>query len=287
MHGTAIMLRNMAVLLPLLLLMVTPCSRAQIVRDQPVELKAIDVEEHLGEKVPLDLVFTDETGRTAALGEFMQGDKPCLIILGYYRCPMLCNLVFNGLADGLNDLGWPLGDKYTVLSVSIAPDERPELAAAKKENYAQTVTANGFDAGWLFLTGVSEQSGALADAVGFKYYWDESNEQWAHPALVTILAPDGTISRYLYGIQFNERDLRLGLVEASQGKIGSTMDRIILYCFHYDPDAGGYVVFAGNVMKLGGLLTLALLGALLLFLWLRERKRKSVNPAPTTQGAGF
>lgn len=270
-------------LLSVLSLTVAPSGDAQIVRDQPAELMAIDVEEHLGDTVPLELIFTDETGRTATLGEFLLADKPNMIVLGYYQCPMLCNLVFNGLADGVNDLGWPLAERYNILSISIAPDETPELAAAKKRNYAKTVTDSGFNSGWLFLTGSADQSKALADAIGFKYYWDESTEQWAHPALVTLLAPDGTISRYLYGIQFEERDLRLGLVEASQGKVGSTIDRIILYCFHYDPDAGGYVVLAGNVMKLGGLVTLALLGGLILLLWMRERKRKTVRPITTVQ----
>lgn len=270
-------------LLSVLSLTVAPSGDAQIVRDQPAELMAIDVEEHLGDTVPLELIFTDETGRTATLGEFLLADKPNMIVLGYYQCPMLCNLVFNGLADGVNDLGWPLAERYNILSISIAPDETPELAAAKKRNYAKTVTDSGFDSGWLFLTGSADQSKALAEAIGFKYYWDESTEQWAHPALVTLLAPDGTISRYLYGIQFEERDLRLGLVEASQGKVGSTIDRIILYCFHYDPDAGGYVILAGNVMKLGGLVTLALLGGLILLLWMRERKRKTVRPITTVQ----
>lgn len=270
-------------LLSVLSLTVAPSGDAQIVRDQPAELMAIDVEEHLGDTVPLELIFTDETGRTATLGEFLLADKPNMIVLGYYQCPMLCNLVFNGLADGVNDLGWPLAERYNILSISIAPDETPELAAAKKRNYAKTVTDSGFDSGWLFLTGSADQSKALADAIGFKYYWDESTEQWAHPALVTLIAPDGTISRYLYGIQFEERDLRLGLVEASQGKVGSTIDRIILYCFHYDPDAGGYVILAGNVMKLGGLVTLALLGGLILLLWMRERKRKTVRPITTVQ----
>lgn len=274
----------LSIVLPTVLGLTAALSvNAQIVRDQPAELMAIDVVEHLGDTLPLDLTFTDETGRTATLGEFLLDDRPNIIVLGYYQCPMLCNLVFNGLAEGVNDLGWPLAERYNILSISIAPDETPELAAAKKKNYAKTVQHAGFESGWLFLTGSADQSRALAEAVGFKYYWDESSEQWAHPALVTILAPNGSISRYLYGIQFEERDLRLGLVEASQGKIGSTMDRIILYCFHYDPDAGGYVVFAANVMKLGGVLTLALLGGLLLLLWLRERKRKLVNPTGPVQ----
>jgi protein SCO1/2 len=269
------------VILAIICATVVPSTNAQIVRDKPPELIAIDVEEHLGDKIPLNLIFSDETGRTGPLRDLLLADKPTVLVLGYYECPMLCNLVFNGLADGINDLGWSLGEKYNIVTVSIAPNETPDLAAAKRKNYGEVVSAPGFDSEWHFLTGPASQSEALADAIGFKYYWDESNEQWAHPALVTILAPDGSISRYLYGIQFEERDLRLALVEASHGKIGSTVDRIILYCFQYDPDAGGYVVFAANVMKLGGLLTLALLGGLLLLLWRREQKRKTVRPIAT------
>lgn len=275
------MLTESIIILAIICATLVPSTNAQLVRDQLPELMAIDVVEHLGDTIPLDLIFSDETGRTAPLGEMLLADRPTILVLGYYECPMLCNLVFNGLADGINDLGWSLGEKYNIVTVSIAPDETPELAAAKKKNYGEMVTAPGFDSEWHFLTGPASQSEALADAIGFKYYWDESNEQWAHPALVTILSPDGSISRYLYGIQFEERDLRLALVEASQGKIGSTVDRIILYCFRYDPDAGGYVVFAANVMKLGGLFTLTLLGGLLLLLWRREQKRKTVRPITT------
>jgi protein SCO1/2 len=257
----------------------TSIGSAQVVRENPAELQKIDVVEHLGEPVPLDLVFTDESGRPMRLGDYFAPDQPVVLVMGYYRCPMLCNLVFNGLADGVGQLAWRPGQQFTIIIVSIDSTETPDLAAAKKANRSRAMESVDSLAGWHYLTGAADQSRALADAVGFKYYWDEGSQQWAHPAVVTLLSPDGTISRYLYGIEFPERDLRLGLLETSEGKIGNTIDRIILYCFHYDPQAGGYVVLAENVMRLGGVVTVAILGGLLALLWKRERRKRSARRA--------
>jgi protein SCO1/2 len=248
---------------------------AQVVQKEVPELQGIDVVEHLGDYVPFDLIFTDDAGKTVRLGDYFNQAKPVLLILGYYECPMLCKLVFNGVSDGVRELSWQPGKDFQMLTVSINPLETHELAAAKKKNYVEALGRAGARDGWAFLVGDESQSRALADAVGFEYYYDESRDLYAHPAVIFLLAEDGKITRYLYGIQFPEKDLRLGLLEASEGKIGSTMDRIILYCFHYDPDARGYVLFAGNVMRLGGVVTLIALALLLGLLWMRERRRKS------------
>lgn len=259
-------------LIPAVVLATTVAGYAQVVRESVPELEKIDVVERLGEFIPLDLEFLDPSGRSVRLGDYFVDGRPVMLTLGYYECPMLCNLVFNGVSDGIMSLKWRAGIDYQAITVSINPTERPELAAAKQENYR---TAAGLSSGgWDFLVGDASQSAALAEAVGFKYYWDEERKQYAHPAVVMLLSPDGKISRYLYGVKFKANDLSLGLVEASQGKIGSTLDRIILYCYHYDPNAGGYVVLAGSVMRLGGLITLISMAALLIGLGFKERRRR-------------
>jgi protein SCO1/2 len=198
---------------------------------------------------------------------------------------MLCNLVLNGLTSALREVDMKPGEDYRFVAVSIDPRETYELAAAKKKNYIGSLDREGADTGWVFHVGAESQSKALADALGFEYYWDDDKQQFAHPAVVFLLSPDGKISRYLYGIEFDERDVRLGLLEASEGKVGSTVDKLILYCFHYDPESGGYVAIAANIMKLGGLFTLVLVAALLTILWLRDRHRKSSKPAAAGSSA--
>ncbi len=250
-----------------------------MIEDDPAALRGIDVEERLGETIPLDLEFIGSDAQPVQLGSFFNRDKPVVLILGYYTCPMLCNLVFNGVTDAVKELAWRPGTEFQMVTVSIDPRETDIVAAAKKKNYIKAIGKPGIDDGWEFLTGSEKESQALADAIGFKYFYDETQDQYAHPAVVTVLTPSGKISRYLYGIQFSERDLRLALLEASEGKVGSTLDKFILYCFHYDPDAGGYVVFAGNVMRLGGAVTFGLLLVLLTALWYRERRKKTAAQA--------
>ncbi|MBN1479917.1 SCO family protein [candidate division KSB1 bacterium] len=244
---------------------------SQVADYAPDELKKIDVVEKLGEKIPLDLTFTKENGQEFTLDSFFHQNKPVIIVLAYYNCPMLCSLVLNGLTEAARGIDFKPAEDYTILTISIAPDETAELAAAKKKNYIQALGMPGADAGWFFCVGDSSQSRALADALGFKYFWDEERQEWAHPAVLHFLSKEGKITRYLYGLQYKPQDFRLGLLEASQGKIGTTIDRIVLYCFHYDANSEGYVVLAGNVMKLGGLVTVVILGIFLGILWLRHR----------------
>lgn len=255
--------------------------RAQIVQDSVPELMNIDVVEHLGDKLPLNLAFTDEQGQAVTLGQYFGEGQPVILYLGYYECPMLCNLVFNGISAGVAELGWTPGEKYQIVSVSIDPDESSELAGAKKANYIKALGMPGAENGWHFLVGGKKQSEALATAVGFKYYFVADRNEWAHPAVVYLISPEGNISRYLYGIKFSGRDLKLGLLEASEGKIGTTIDRIILYCFHYDPEAKGYVLFAQNVMKLGGLATVIIMAFFLGSLWLKDQLK---SPQSTKEG---
>lgn len=246
---------------------------AQVVRDSVPQLMKIDVDEHLGDYVPFDLTFTDDEGHEVRLGDYFNQGQPVLMFLGYYECPMLCNLVMNGVVKGIKGLKWQPGKDYKIVSVSINPSETSQLAAAKKKTYLESLQMPSASDGWSFLVGEESQSRQLADAVGFKYYWDEKTQQYAHPAVIYLLGPDGKITRYLYGIQFDEKDLRLGLLEASEGRIGNTIDKLILYCYHYDPDSAGYVIFAGNVMRLGGFVTLVVMVVFLSWLWRRERRR--------------
>ncbi len=252
-------------------------SLAQVASYRPDELAKIDVIEHLGENIPLDLTFTNDKGEVFQLEKYFFQSKPVIIVLAYYNCPMLCSLVLNGLSDAAKQIDFRPGEDYTILTISIDPRETFELAAAKKKNYIEALDIEGADAGWYFCVGDSTQSQALAKALGFQYYWEVDQEQWAHPAVLHFISPDGMITRYLYGLSYQQQDFRLGLLEASQGKIGTTIDKIVLYCFHYDPDAKGYVVFAGNVMKIAGLLTVLILAIFLGILFIRYRVINPLN----------
>lgn len=246
---------------------------AQVVLDSVPELQKIDVIEHLGDTIPLDLHFTNDQGNPVTLRQYFGHGEPVLLNLAYSDCPMLCSVVLDGVTNGVRDMDLRPGKDYQILTVSIDPNETVKTAFGRKHRYGNAVGEMGSPDGWVFLVGDSTQSRALADALGFIYYYDEDLQQYAHPAVTFLLTEDGVISRYLYGLEYEERNLRLGLLEASEGKIGTTIDRIILYCFHYDPDAKGYVAFAGNIMRLGGAITLVLLAAFLGIHWTRERLR--------------
>ena len=240
------------------------------------QVAAMDIREHLGESIPLDLVFTDSDGSRIRLTDCFKGDKPVLMALAYYECPTLCTLGLNGLSDGGSDMTWTPGDEFNMVTVSIDPRETATLAAGKRTNYVEALGKEIKPEGWRFLVGDKEEIEKLARAIGFGYFYDVKQDMYAHPAAVYILTPDGKISRYLYGVKFEEKDLRLCLLEAADGKIGSIMNRFILYCYQFDPEANRYVLFAQNVMRLGGAITLV---AILVFLggfWIWEwRRRKS------------
>lgn len=267
------------------------CSKgsAQMIESNNSDLDRIDIQERLGEKVGQEHLFTNDLGKEVRFGDYLNQGRPIVLMLGYYRCPMLCNLVFNGVADVVNQMEWNPGEKFQILTVSINPEENYELARSKKENYLSSIKREIPETGWDFLVGEEEHSAKLADEIGFKYFYDAETGEYAHAAAVYVLTEEGIISRYLYGIQFNKTDMKLALLEASEGKIGNTIDRLILYCYRYDPDAGGYVLLASNVMKLGGAVALLLLAFLIAMLWWGERlrKRKAVLAGSTKSGVNI
>ncbi len=244
----------------------------------PKELQEVGITEHLDASLPLQLVFFDEEGNEVALGSFFEPSRPVILTLNYYECPMLCTLQLNGLVKALKELDWTPGREFEIVTVSIDPAEKPELAKAKKEVYLAQYARPGASAGWHFLTGTGENIAALADTVGFGYRYDPKTRQFAHAAAAFVLTPDGRLSRYLYGIEYSPRTVRLSLVEAAGGKIGSSFDRLLLYCYHYDASRGRYTMVAVNIMRLGGLVTVFAILAFVGGYWVREargRRRKA------------
>ena len=237
----------------------------------PPQLEGIGIEERLGRQIDLDLQFTNERGYQIPLRSFFHKDKPVILNLVYYACPMLCNLVLNGQTQVLREIPWTPGEEYEIVTISIDPMESFDLAVRKKQMYLESYGKKA--PGWHFLTDYKGNVKKLAAQVGFQYRWDERSNQFAHAAAITFLTPEGKVSRYLYGIRFKARDVRLALTEASQSKLGITIDKVLLFCFHYDPSARSYVLFARNVMRGGGILTIFILGAILFGLWRGERNR--------------
>jgi protein SCO1/2 len=239
----------------------------------PAPLRQVGIDQRLNNQVPLDLVFTDENGQAVRLGQYF-GKKPVILSLVYYDCPMLCTQVLNGLTGSLKALKFDVGRDFEVVTVSFDPREKPDLARQKKEGYMVRYGREGAGAGWHFLTGDEASITALADAVGFHFAWDEETKQFAHASGIMILTPEGKLSRYFYGIEYAPRDMQLGLIEASNNKIGSPVDQILLYCFHYDPQTGKYGFAIMNAMRVMGFATFAGL-ALLIFIM----KRREARPA--------
>ena len=247
----------------------------------PPVLREVGFDQRLDAQVPLDAAFVDEAGRAVRLGDYF-GTKPVILVLAYYRCPMLCTQVLNGLVRSMMDLPLELGKDYEVVTVSFDARETPALAAAKKETYLERYGRRGGGEGWHFLTGKEDAIKALADSVGFRFTYDPRNDQFAHASGIMVLTPQGKVSRYFYDVRYSPRDVRLGLVEASEGRIGSPVTSILLYCFHYDPAEGKYGPVVMNFVRLGGVLTVLTVGIFFGVLWLKERRR--VRPALPTAG---
>jgi protein SCO1 len=244
----------------------------------PSPFQRIGFDQRVGERVPADLVFRDESGRTVRLGDYF-GKRPVVLSLVYYGCPMLCPLTLNGLTRSLKRLSFDAGREFEVVVVSIDPRETPAQAlAAKREalkDYGRPETADG----WHFLTGGAEPIRRLTQAVGFRYFYDSQVKQFAHAAGIVLLTPRGAASRYLYGIDFPVRNVRLGLVEAADNRIGSAVDQVLLYCFHYDPVQGRYSAATLNIVRLAAILSVAGLGLMITLLLRREHQRP--NPLGT------
>lgn len=245
--------------------------------DVPFALRNISIEQRLNEQVPLDLNFRDETGRSVRLGDYF-GKRPVVVSLVYYNCPKLCNLVLNGLVGGLRTLPYTVGKEFDVVTVSFDPREGASDAVEKKKvvmhDYGRQGEAATVAAGWHFLTGDKSQIDALAQSVGFNYAFDTATNQYAHASGVMLATPEGKLSHYFYGIEYAPRDLKFGLVEASAGKVGSAVDKLTLYCFHYDPTTGKYGPAIMNIMRVTGILTVLGLAALISILHRRRRRRE-------------
>ena len=238
-----------------------------IFSDEKVEeLEGVGITEHLNDQVPLDLQFVDEFGHDVTLSKYINGEKPVIITLNYYRCPMLCSLTLNGLVGGMQGLEWTVGDEFEIVTVSINPDEDEKLAMTNKEgylgHYMNDGNRDGAEQGWHFLTGEQENITTLADALGFGYVFDKPTGEFLHTSSIMFLTPDGRISKYMNDVKFESQDLRFALVEASEGKIGSALDKILLFnCFQYDPDRNSYTPSAWKLMRTAAVLmiiTLAL-----------------------------
>jgi protein SCO1/2 len=232
---------------------------------RPPALKEVGFDQRLGEALPLDLALRDESGRTVALRDFF-GRRPVVLSIVYYDCPMLCTLTLNGLVGALLPLSFDVGREFEVVTVSFDPREGPELARAKKASYLQRYKRPGAAEGWHFLTGDEAALRSLTTAVGFRYAWDERTRQFAHPAGIVVLTPEGRIARYLYGIEYAPKDLRLALVESAAGRIGNAVDQVLLFCYRYDPQTGRYGAMIMRMVRVAALATLAGLGALIFVL---------------------
>jgi protein SCO1/2 len=245
-------------------------SPSLAVQGTPPALREVAFEQKLAHQVPLDIVLKDEAGRDVMLGDYF-GKRPVVLSLVYYECPMLCTLTLNGLTSALSVLSFDVGREFDVVTVSFEPKETPELAAAKKAAYLKRYKRDGAEAGWHFLTGDKPQLDRLTKAVGFRYVWDERTKQWAHPSGIVTLTPQGRISHYLFGIEYAPKDLRLSLVEAAQGNIGTAVDQVLLYCYQYDPAMGRYGAAVMRLLRAASVLTVLALSGFVLLMLRRER----------------
>jgi len=237
---------------------------------RPPLLQNVGIEQHLDAQVPSDLTFLDDTGKSVKLGDYF-GRKPLILNLVYYNCTMLCGEALAGLASAMRLVKFDVGNEFDVVTVSFDPRETPAMAAEKKKDYVARYGRASATAGWHFLTGPPESINALTKAVGFQYQYDEKKNQFAHATAIMVLTPQGRISRYFYGVDFPPKDLRMGLVEASQNKIGNAVDAVLLYCYHYDPQTGKYGAMVTNILRLAAGTTIVLLGSMIFIFWRLDR----------------
>ncbi len=240
----------------------------------PKTLKDVGIQQKSGEQIPLDIEFKDENGKNVKIGDYF-GKKPVVLALVYYECPMLCNEVLNGLTGSLKSLNFTVGKEFDVIAVSFdaRENDKPNLAKNKKESYLNRYGRVGTENGWHFLTGTPDSIEKLTKAVGFGFKWDEQTEQFAHAGAIMILTPEGKLSKYLYGIDYAPKDVKFAIIESAENKIGSPVDQLMLYCFHYDPATGKYGLAVLNVIRIAGILTLLGFGTMLFVFWKRNKKK--------------
>ena len=233
----------------------------------------VGIEQKLNQQIPLDLTFKDEQGRPVLLRDYF-GNRPVVLSLVYYNCPMLCTEILNGMVETFRIIGFTVGKEFDVVTVSIDPSENPELAAAKKKHYLEMYGREQGEAGWHFLTGDRSSIQSLANAVGFHYVYDETTKQFAHASGIMVATPSGRLARYLYGIEYGAKDLTFSLMEAAENRIGSPVDKLLLLCYHYDPSTGKYGLLVTNLVRGGGLLVVVLLGGYMVVNFRRDRLRQ-------------
>lgn len=250
------------------------------------ELEGVGITEYLDALIPLDLPFVDANGNDVLLSDYFDGEKPIILTLNYYRCPMLCSLILNGLTTGMSEMEWSLGQEFDVITVSINPDEGPALALTNKNGYVGHYDREGADNGWHFLTGKQENITALADALGFGYVIDDKTGEFLHTATIMFITPDGRISKYMNDTQFARQDLRFALIEASEGRIGSALDMLLLFnCFQYDPERNSYTPNAWKLMRTAGALMLVtLIGGLAVLAWTTPGRQHSSEKSKDLDG---
>ncbi|MBN2081768.1 SCO family protein [bacterium] len=268
--------RRAAFALSVLLVLALPLAVSAQAADQELDqLEGVGIEEHSGEPIPLDLQFKDSEDRTVTLQDYFDGQRPVVLTLNYYKCPMLCGLMLNGLVDAYSELNWTTGQEFETVTVSINPLEKPILAKQNKQGYLKKLGKPEAARGWHFLTGNQAEITALADAIGFQYKLDPDTKEFLHQAAIFVITPDGRISRYLYGVMYPVKDLKLALSEAADGRIGTTSERIFLACFTYDPASGSYVIQALTIMRIAGILTVIILVLVLGGFWIRDARRRA------------
>ncbi|MCH8557786.1 MAG: SCO family protein [Balneolia bacterium] len=238
-------------------------------------LRQLEIQEQLGEYVPGDIMVTNEEGIEVPLSTYFESGKPVLLNLIYFNCPSMCSLILNGVADAVDQVRWVPGSEYEVVTISIDPDEDHLMASNQKETYINRVNRDGIENGWHFLTADQENIDRITEAVGMPFVWSDEAQEFLHGSAIMFLSPEGKITRYLYGVQYRELDVRNALFDAAGGRVGSTLERIALYCFTFDAESGSYVPYAMNIMKVSGVVILMGLGLFLGIFWLRERNKKT------------
>lgn len=241
----------------------------------PDALKKVGIEQKLGDQLPLETELKDEDGNPVKLGNYFNTGRPVILALVYYECPMLCNQVLNGLTGSLKGMSFEAGREFDVVAISFnaRENEKPDLAKNKKASYMERYGHPGAEKGWHFLTGTQESIDAVTKAAGFSYYWDDKSSQFAHAAAIMIVTPSGKLSRYFYGIDYAPKDVKFGIMESAESKVGNRAEQLLLYCYHYDPATGKYGLAILNVIRLGGIATLIGLGAMIFVFWRRNKKK--------------